>query len=193
VKVFVGCRGTGKVPSPSLHGTGPAGANSVFLNRSPSRRRNSQTALTLTPRAASSSFRACNVRCGVWPSRSMMNARCGASTGLRYPPNSPGATEPVAAELLSDRDRSGRRSNGEARAHGAHQDRAAGVGPGADGSQCGVLKMRPVANYTRCPRSRCQPPSGRFQNWCGGQRRPILTMGHFGVADHDKEGEESPV
>jgi hypothetical protein len=32
-------------------------ANSVFLNRSPSRRRNSQTALTLTPRAASSSFR----------------------------------------------------------------------------------------------------------------------------------------
>jgi hypothetical protein len=135
VKVFVGCRGTGKVPA-RIGWDRPRGANSVFLNRSPSRRRNSQTALTLTPRAASSSFRACNVRCGVWPSRSMMNARCGASTGLRYPPNSPGATEPVAAELLSDRDRSGRRSNGEARAHGAHQDRAAGVGPGADGSQC---------------------------------------------------------
>jgi hypothetical protein len=42
-------------------------ANSVFLNRSPSRRRNSQTTLceTLTPRAASSAFRPCSVRCGV--------------------------------------------------------------------------------------------------------------------------------
>jgi hypothetical protein len=38
-----------------------------FLNRSPSRRRNNHTALceTLTPRAASSSFRPCRVRCGV--------------------------------------------------------------------------------------------------------------------------------
>jgi hypothetical protein len=56
----------------------------------------------------------------------------------------------------------------------------------------GVLKTRPVANYTRCPRSRCQPPSGRFQNWRGGQRRRILTVGHFGVADHDKEAKKVP-
>ena len=56
-----------------------------FLNRNPPRRRNSQTALceTLTPRAASSSFSACSVKCGVWFSRFTMNTRCGSSTGLR--------------------------------------------------------------------------------------------------------------
>jgi hypothetical protein len=31
-----------------------------------------------------------------------MNARCGASTGLRCPPILPGATEPVAAEFKGD-------------------------------------------------------------------------------------------
>jgi hypothetical protein len=81
---------------------------------------------------------------------------------------------------------------GEAHGHGAHQDRAP-VGSGLERTdhRAGVLKTRP--NLPRRPRSRCQPPSGRFQNWCGGQRRRILTVGHFGVADHDKEGEESPV
>lgn len=77
-------------------------ANSVFLNRSPSRRRNVQTALceTLTPRAASSSFSLCGVRCGVRRIRSLMKARCGSSTGLRCPPIWPGATEPVAPPVL---------------------------------------------------------------------------------------------
>jgi hypothetical protein len=58
--------------SPTLAPTRDAGASlfegkQCFLNRSPSRRRNSQTALceTLTPRAASSAFRPCNVKCGV--------------------------------------------------------------------------------------------------------------------------------
>ena len=62
---------------------GPAqGRTAFFLNRNPSRRRNSQTALceTLTPRAASSSFSRCSVRCGVWPIRSRTKARCGSST-----------------------------------------------------------------------------------------------------------------
>ena len=51
---------------------------------------------TLTPRAASSSFSPCSVRCGVWPIRSRTKARCGSSTRLRCPPTLPGATEPVA-------------------------------------------------------------------------------------------------
>jgi hypothetical protein len=128
----------------------------------------------------------------------MMNARCGASTGLRCPPILPGATGPVAADFNGDGpvlqtkiDLAGAQTAKHARM-GLNR---APVGAGLERTDhcAGVLKTRPVANYTRCPRSRCQPPSGRFQNWCGGQRRRILTVGHFGVADHDKEGEESPV
>jgi hypothetical protein len=33
---------------------------------------------------------------GVWPSRSMMNVRCGSRTRLQCPPILPGATKPVA-------------------------------------------------------------------------------------------------
>jgi hypothetical protein len=78
---------------------GPVQGRTVFfLNRSPSRRRNSQTALceTFTPRAASSSFRPCSVRCDIWLIRSTMKARCGSSVRLRRPPILAGATEPVA-------------------------------------------------------------------------------------------------
>jgi hypothetical protein len=54
---------------------------SVFLNRCPSRRRNSHTVLceTRTPRAASSSFNPCRVRLGVCLILSRMKARCGSS------------------------------------------------------------------------------------------------------------------
>ena len=99
---------------------GPAqGRTAFFLNRSPSRRRNSQTALceTFTPRAASSSFSPCSVRCGVWPIRSRMKARCGSSTGLRCPPILPGATEPVARALRPLHHR--RHRNTEPRRHRA--------------------------------------------------------------------------
>jgi hypothetical protein len=69
-----------------------------FLNRSPSRRMNSHTALceTWTPRAASSSFSPCSVRCGVCLIRSLMKSPCGSKTRLRWPPIWPGFTDPVA-------------------------------------------------------------------------------------------------
>lgn len=53
-------------------------ANSVLLNRSPSRRRNCHTVScdTFTPRGAVSAFSPCSDKCGVWLSRSAMKARC---------------------------------------------------------------------------------------------------------------------
>ena len=81
---------------------GPAQGRTVFfLKLRPSRRRNVHTAWceTFTPRAASSSFRPCSVRCGVWLIRSAMNARCGSRIGLRCPPILPGATECRAIAL----------------------------------------------------------------------------------------------
>jgi len=91
-------QGQPALPSPRDVGARPFKREQLFFNRRPSRCRNIQTALceTLTPRAASSSFRPCSVRCGVWPIRSMMNPRCGSRIGLRCPPILPGATEPVA-------------------------------------------------------------------------------------------------
>jgi len=53
------------------------------------------TCETFTPRAANMSLRPCSVRCDVRSICSTMKARCGASTGLRWPPILPGATEPV--------------------------------------------------------------------------------------------------
>ena len=56
--------------------SGLAQGRTAFLNRSPSRRRNSQTVLyePQTPRTASSSFRAWRVKCGAWLSRFTINA-----------------------------------------------------------------------------------------------------------------------
>lgn len=64
----------------------PPSRGQAFLNRNPSRRRNTHTALceTVTPRAASSSFSPCSVRCGVCLIRSAMKPRCGSSTRKRW-------------------------------------------------------------------------------------------------------------
>lgn len=64
---------------------GPAQGRTVFfLKLRPSRRRKVHTAWceTFTPRAASSSFSPCSVRCGVCLIRSTMNVRCGSRTGF---------------------------------------------------------------------------------------------------------------
>ncbi len=73
-------------------------ANKVFLNRSPSRRSNSHTALceTLIPCAARSSLNPCSVGCGPCLIRYRMQARCALSTGSRCPLILPGAADPVA-------------------------------------------------------------------------------------------------
>lgn len=72
-----------------MQAQGPAQRpTAFFLNRSPSRRRNCHTVScnTFIPRAASSAFSLCTGRCGVFLIRSSMNARCGSSTLLRWPP-----------------------------------------------------------------------------------------------------------
>jgi hypothetical protein len=96
-----------EVRLPRLPAAGPARdverskANSVFLNRRPSHRRNVQTALceTSTPRTASSSCSLCSVRCGVWRIRSLRRdavpaPACGVRLSCRGLLNQPPRTPP---------------------------------------------------------------------------------------------------